>query len=129
MVMTEQLEASVSSDSNYEAAVHLLTSPFLARKGCADFIQPTWIDADGLEEAMGPWSTTEKMMVHLALDLSERPGHAVSMDDMACYLDDANWRIVMEALEIRRSGLRDFGNEDNVRAAITEAIAAAEAER
>lgn len=88
--------------TNYLAAAHILRSPFLTRKGCDQFVLNTWIDVDGLETAMGPWSATEKMMVDLALDLYDRGGHKVSVGDLATYLDSENWTIAMQALEIRR---------------------------
>jgi hypothetical protein len=97
----------MSVDPNFEAAAFVLRSPFLARKGAAQWVLPDWtIDVAGLTDVMKPWSHTEKMMVNLALDLYEVSDHGQSIDDMICYLDEPNWTVFMDAINLKRDLLR-----------------------
>ena len=87
-----------ASEREYHAAAHLLEGLWFA----SEHLYPgeNGIDWDGIESSV-PRSSGEVILVDLALTLWTGRSHADFIEAMR-YLDDANWRRFLEALEIAR---------------------------
>jgi hypothetical protein len=86
----------------FEAAAFVLLAPLIARR-TNDLIDVDndSIDFDTLIDRSGPWSTGEKMLVDVALDLWNGRGTTTLMDAIG-KLDTPNYARVLEAMAIRR---------------------------
>jgi len=93
----------VATEPEWASALHLLTSPTLLRKGvmgCVDFARCI-IDVPRLRRASEPWLSGERAMLRAACDLFDGGGN-LSLVSLLEWLDDANLRRVLEAIEMRR---------------------------
>ena len=94
-------------DPEWASALHLLTSPILARQGVmehVDFVR-CHINVPRLLRVSAPWSSGERAMLRAACDLFNSGGR-VGLSELVHLLDDGNLRRVLEAIEMRRGWRR-----------------------
>lgn len=88
------------SEADWRAALFLLSSPLLAGKGAARYVQPRKIELSDLMKAAGPWSSSEKALLRLAAALFNSSWKA-DINDVFWSLDHDNVNLALEALKIR----------------------------
>ena len=87
------------SESDWAAALFLLSSPMLARR-CAKHVKPRKISFTELMEETKPWSSSEKALVRLAAALLNNSWKC-DINDAFWSLDTDNTELALEALRIR----------------------------
>jgi hypothetical protein len=91
-----------TGNSEFDSAAHLLRAPLIASR-TADLIDDERVSIEflALLERSGVWSTGERMLVDVALDLWNGDGET-TLSDVVGSLDDRCYDRVMEAVAIRR---------------------------
>ena len=88
-------------EKDFAAAIFLLSSPLLSRKGdAAKHVKTGQIQFSQLMKKIGPWSGSEKAMVKLAAAMYNSVWK-VDVNEAFRRLDDGNVKLALEALRIR----------------------------
>lgn len=95
-------------DVEWQAAMHLLRSPLLARKHTDQYLDlaKREIDWDGLLADAGAWSSGERLFVEVASALWR--GHGSDTIRAISTLDEGNWQRFLQALALRRGERPDL---------------------
>ena len=82
----------------HAAAVHVLAAPCIWRRTARFVNDHGQVDWPGLEDAAGPWSSGERLLVQVAEDLYCGAETPASLARLCGVLDTANLRRVLEAV-------------------------------
>jgi len=95
-------------DVEWQAALHLLRSPLLARKSTDQYLNPARrdIDWDRLLADAGAWSSGERLFAEVAYALWR--GHGSDTIRAIGLLDEGNWQRFLQALQLRRGERPDL---------------------
>lgn len=88
----------------WQAALHVLDSPLLRRKGCRQYVDLSRreINFPALLQDAAPWSPGERLLAKAAWSLYNG-GCECDLGEAARRLDDGNLAVVLEALRLFRS--------------------------
>jgi hypothetical protein len=82
----------------HAAAVHVLAAPCIWRRAAAYGDDHGQVDWPALDQAAGPWSSGERLLVHVAEDLYCGAEEPASLARLCGTLDTGNLRRVVEAV-------------------------------
>jgi hypothetical protein len=82
----------------HAAAVHVLAAPVIWRRAAQFVSDSGQVDWPALEQAAGPWSSGERLLVRVAEDLYRGADAPASLGRLCGVLDTANLRRVLEAV-------------------------------
>jgi hypothetical protein len=93
----------------HAAAVHVLSAPCIWRRAARFVNDHGQVDWPGLEDAAGPWSSGERLLVQVAEDLYGGAETPASLARLCGVLDTANLRRVLEAVCMLRPDVAPAG--------------------
>lgn len=94
------------TDSDTAAALWILSCFPHGERRVWDHVGPTSIDFDTIIDEVG-WTSSERGLIAAAQLLAAQGWHSdFDLNNLAVSLDDERWDAFMEALRIRRAGLR-----------------------
>lgn len=93
-----QIQANTGNDREYGSALYLLAA---TGKPLGKYIRKWNIDIRGIVTASSRWSSGEKALVKLAVNVFTDGGYKAQVNEIFRQLDSDNFRAALEGLAIR----------------------------